>query len=361
MKVLWLDDHARDPDSLAALLSEWDFDRADVLPATDLREARQILQSGANIRLIILDLLWGDEPENPATNATGIACLATLRKEYPGLLIATRSRVRKPAALAAFIHEFVRHRVADHFVIGDTSPQVAFRRNLVLERAAAAQQEMGLSAFLGEQWGAVMFADISGFTTMTEKLWGANRAKLTSTLLEFYREACDVVAGKGGVVDKLIGDEVMAVFPAASTDARRSAATNCVDAAAEISARFLTVERNFKRDLIDITDDVGSPKWQLKIGIEAGSLLIAQHVLPHGEPEYCTIGFAVNVAARIKGLSGPYTITLGPTIQPWLPQASIYATQRFSEETLLTGFGRPLWLYTLQESPVLEHAKGASQ
>jgi class 3 adenylate cyclase len=349
MKVLWLDDHATDKKYRDVLLREWDLDEDDVVPATTLRQAQQLLETSSDIKLLILDLLWGNEPEHAATHATGIKYLEALRKEYPGLLIATRSQIKKPAVLTAYIHYFVTHRVVDHFLVDDMSPHAAFRRSLVLERAQQRQREIGLSAFLGERWGAVMFADISGFTTMTEKLWGANQTKLMETLHAFYAMATEVVTNRGGVIDKLIGDEVMAIFPARTSDDRRTAAISCIDAAVDVRNRFLTIERDFKRDLIDVSDGVGDTKWQLKIGVEAGSLRITREFLAHGEPEYCAIGFAVNVAARIKGLSGPYTITVGPTLQPLLPQADIYATDRFAEQSSLPGFGRKLWLYTLRE------------
>ena len=55
----------------------------------------------------------------------------------------------------------------------------------------------------------ILFADIRGFTTFSESRTPEDVARL---LNRFYRMATQVLAGHGAIIDKLVGDEVMAIF-----------------------------------------------------------------------------------------------------------------------------------------------------
>jgi adenylate cyclase len=55
----------------------------------------------------------------------------------------------------------------------------------------------------------ILFADIRGFTTFSESKPPEEVARL---LNRFYRMATDVLVGHGAIIDKLVGDEVMAIF-----------------------------------------------------------------------------------------------------------------------------------------------------
>lgn len=351
MKILWVDDQSGDTHALQAMELEWRVRAGDLLTAKDFEGAlRALKKHGTAIELVVLDLYWPGEDERTA-EPMGIKFLRELRAEYPALRIATRSKVDSPAVLMRFLHEFLKHRVRDHFVVSDTdNEERRFRRDLLLrEVAQGGERRASLSSYTGDRWGAVLFADISGFTTATEALWETERTLLVNTLQRFYRSAASSVTERHGVVDKLIGDEVMGVFVADGPHRshRQKVAARAVEAAVSIVNNFRTLEHEFRvrRAAIEL-DSAGDLSWKLKIGIEGGTLAISREELPGGEVEYCTIGRAVNIASRIKGHFGDYSVTLGETLFGHLPSKG-YETERSQAREQLKGLRREMYMYRL--------------
>lgn len=135
----------------------------------------------------------------------------------------------------------------------------------------------------------VVFADIAGFTGLSERL-GDRIIPLLSSYL-------DLVAGRvnshGGTIDKFIGDAVMAFWgaPAANPDhavAACRAALDCQRAVHESGP----------------IDDKGQP-LKMRIGINSGDMLVG-NIGSEVRLNYTVIGDAVNVASRLEGASKEY-------------------------------------------------------
>jgi class 3 adenylate cyclase len=355
MKILWCDDKAGDPKELDAFIKDWKLEdrRADILTATTDRDAISLLHANRDIGLLVIDLLWEGQPEHPSTRPVGVDYLENVRKFFPDLRVATRSVISKPDVLASLVRYFVELRVTDHFVSYENS-FADLRKRVVLgsaEQQLVRTKQMSrdsLDSHLGDQWGAIMFADISGFTLMTEQLWHGSREALCNAMSAFYDKAAVVIAENGGIVDKFIGDEIMAVFLATKGEPERAdAAKRCVDASRALLNVFRELERRFKQSLAVIDDAVPNIQWKLKAGIEAGSLVIIKKVLPGNLPEYCIIGRAVNLAARIKGLAGQYAVTLGPTLRSRLSQGELYETVALKDVPPLRNISGPTRIYRL--------------
>src|SRR6266403_2019592 len=157
MKILWCDDKAADDDELRRLLDDWGLRprEKDILRATDDRTAMELLQSHPEIRLVILDLFWG-EPEHPSVKPTGIHILERIRERFPRLRVVTRSVVEKPEVLSGFVRYFVNCRVSDHFVSHSKDPLTDLRKEVIIEMAerdeGGSEIPSNLSEFLGDQW-----------------------------------------------------------------------------------------------------------------------------------------------------------------------------------------------------------------
>src|SRR4051812_1174309 len=97
MKILWCDDKASDDNEFRRFLDDWGLKsrRKDVLRATNDHSTLELLEKNSDIRLVILDLFWG-EPEHPSVTPTGIHILERIRKRYSTLRVVTRSVVDKP-------------------------------------------------------------------------------------------------------------------------------------------------------------------------------------------------------------------------------------------------------------------------
>ena len=139
----------------------------------------------------------------------------------------------------------------------------------------------------------VLFADLSGYTAVSERL---DPERVKSLVDRSLRRLGEEVERHGGTIDKFIGDNVMGVFGAPvahEDDPERAVRTGLAMQAAmeEVNDR--------------IAADVGA-HFALRVGINSGEVLAGR--VGDG---YTVIGDAVNVAARLQGAAEPGTVIVG--------------------------------------------------
>jgi adenylate cyclase len=135
----------------------------------------------------------------------------------------------------------------------------------------------------------VMFADIAGFTGLSERLGDRIYPLLSGYLDTMSRE----VSSHGGTIDKFIGDAVMAFWgaPVANAD-------HVVDAC----RAALACQRALRAS--GVVDDAGRP-LKVRIGINSGNMLVG-NIGSELRLNYTVIGDAVNVASRLEGANKEY-------------------------------------------------------
>lgn len=145
----------------------------------------------------------------------------------------------------------------------------------------------------------VLFADITGFTSMSEQLPPAEAYRAVSGCLQILHE---VAVEHGGSVDKYLGDCILAVFgaPIALEDAPRAAVN------AAIAMRRRVREYN-------ATAALPSP-LDVHIGINTG-LSVAGDVSGPLLREFTLMGDAVSVASKLKDVAPAGQIWVGPETQ----------------------------------------------
>ena len=128
--------------------------------------------------------------------------------------------------------------------------------------------------------GSALFADIRGSTALAEKM---TPTEYRSVLNRFYTTASRVVFAHDGLVDKFVGDELVAIFPHALSAQRH--AQRAVEAA---------------QDLLRSTGhaDPSGPWVSLGAGIHTGRVWFGA-VGEGGHVELTVVGDAVNVTARL--------------------------------------------------------------
>lgn len=136
-----------------------------------------------------------------------------------------------------------------------------------------------------------LFADVRGFTAMTE---GMEPQRVIALLNEFMEVASDAVDAEGGVVDKYVGDEIMAVFGAPVS--RGGDTDRAVRAALRI--RAAVGELNAGRAAR------GEAPIRVGVGINAGPAVAGNMGSP-GRLNYTVLGESVNVASRLCDAAGP--------------------------------------------------------
>jgi adenylate cyclase len=135
----------------------------------------------------------------------------------------------------------------------------------------------------------ILFADIRGFTAMSEKM---EPEKVVEMLNRYFERMSRCIFTQGGVVDKYIGDAMMAVFgPPFMLENHAVAA---VKAAVQMRGERAVLNEELLAD--------GFPSIEAGIGIHMGKVL-AGNIGSSARMEYTVIGDAVNVAARIEDLS----------------------------------------------------------
>jgi len=131
----------------------------------------------------------------------------------------------------------------------------------------------------------VMFADIRGFTTMSEEM---EPGRVVEILNEYFTRVTDVIFDNGGTLDKYIGDAVMAVFGAPISKGN--------DAAAAVNSAI-----QIQRLLVELNRDAAAREWpelRVGIGINTGSA-IAGNIGSPRRLDYTVVGDAVNTAQRL--------------------------------------------------------------
>jgi class 3 adenylate cyclase len=150
--------------------------------------------------------------------------------------------------------------------------------------ASLASDEMRMGGVRREV--AILFSDLRNFTTVSEK---ADPEQLVRELNEYFEVMVACVAHEGGVVDKYIGDSIMAVFGAVTPKPDDTLRAVRAALAMERALEKLNASRE-KREL---------PVLKHGIGVHKG-VAVAGNIGTMARAQYTVIGDTVNVAARLE-------------------------------------------------------------
>ncbi len=139
---------------------------------------------------------------------------------------------------------------------------------------------------------SVLFSDIRGFTTLSAKLGPRDTVAM---LNEYFTEMVDVVFAHDGILDKYIGDAVMAVFGSPFKTDRDA------DNAVAVANRMMTklADLNLRRR------ERGADDIRIGVGISSGEV-IAGNIGSLKRMEYTVIGDRVNLAPRLEAANKHY-------------------------------------------------------
>lgn len=138
----------------------------------------------------------------------------------------------------------------------------------------------------------VLFSDIRGFTRISEQL---SAEEVSVILNEYFSEIEPIITKYNGVINKFIGDAVMAIFGEPIQDINH--AKNAVLCANEM---LKTVDRLRDKWLFE-----GKPRIDIGIGINTGEAFVG-NIGSEKRMEYTVIGDTVNVASRIESYNKVY-------------------------------------------------------
>ncbi len=138
----------------------------------------------------------------------------------------------------------------------------------------------------------VLFSDIRGFTTLSERM---SPEQLVSFINQYLTPMTDVVFANGGTLDKYIGDAIMC-FWGAPVDQPDHALRAC-SAALGFLEQLRELQKRWRA--------AGLPEVDIGVGISSG-LMNVGHMGTENRFNYTVMGDAVNLASRLEGLNKAY-------------------------------------------------------
>jgi adenylate cyclase len=163
---------------------------------------------------------------------------------------------------------------------------------------------------------SVLFADISGFTRMSE---GMEPLVLAGILNRTFEAMTDQIFSRGGTLDKYIGDAIMAFFGAPNPDPDH--ARHAIDAAIAMQDAL---------DTLNALRPEGYPELRMRIGINSGEAF-AGDIGCEKRMDYTVMGSAVNLASRLESsVARPGQIVVGPSTAELVGQEHLRQLGAFS-------------------------------
>jgi len=147
----------------------------------------------------------------------------------------------------------------------------------------------------------VLFADIRGFTSISERL---SAQQVSEILNEYFSEMEPIISSYNGIINKFIGDAIMAVFGEPIQDENH--AQNSVKCAYAMLQKLKILNKKWVNE--------GKPEIEIGIGINTGDVFVG-NIGSNNRMEYTVIGDTVNLASRLESYNKMYKtkILISPT------------------------------------------------
>lgn len=188
---------------------------------------------------------------------------------------------------------------------------------------------------------SILFADISGFTTVSET---KKPEEVAEFLSNFFSAAVDAIFAYGGTLDKFIGDAVMAFFGAPIP--QDDHADRAIMAGLMMMSRV--EEWNAERST------QGLPEVRIRVGINSGPAVVG-NVGTEKRVDYTVLGSSVNIASRLEsGVAKPGQLVIS---QNTLDRVMGSFETESLGEFALKGLQQKLPVYSVKPSPPSEPRK----
>ena len=334
--ILVVDD---EPVNVQALVNYLSLANYAVVTAANGDEALEYLSSDKPCDLVLLDVMM--------PRLSGFEVCEKIRESYshadlPVILLTAKNRVSdlvngfgagaNDYLTKPFASDELLARVNVHLELAKISDSYArFVPRQFLEQLG---KERIIDVVLGDQVQremTVLFSDIRDFTHLAEGMSPAETFRFVNEYLGTMEPA---IAGHHGVVDKYVGDAVMALFPGRADDAVRGAL--------EMFQRLeaLNHERA-KRN---------GPPVHVGIGLHTGKLMLGT-VGARDRMDTTVISDAVNLASRVENLTKTYRVPLIITEDTYtaLQNKNAIAFRRI-DRVLVQGKSQPIVLYEVLDA-----------
>ena len=211
----------------------------------------------------------------------------------------------------------------------------------LLPPGASARDGFAQPAYLSgqERVIAILFADIRSFTTIAERKLPYD---LVFLLNSYFQAVGDAIAESGGVVDKFVGDGVMALFGLESSPAQ-----GCRHALQAASAMLAKVSELSEK----LTEEIPEP-LRIGIGIHCGAAVVGR--MGYGTNQQVTaIGDTVNVASRLQDATKEFRCRLVISAE-LARQAGLEVNGLAQHELMVRNRQEPLAVFAIDDLAALK-------
>ena len=189
--------------------------------------------------------------------------------------------------IIAYIHKFIIENQSKEKV---KSAMGKYMSQDVMKRIVMNIDNLGLGG--KKATVTVLFSDIRGFTSLSETM---SAEQVSEILNEYFTEMEPIVAKHNGIINKFIGDAVMAIFGEPIQD--KNHALNAVRCGYEMLVKVKELQRKWASE--------GKPKIDIGVGINTGEVFVG-NIGSINRMEYTVIGDTVNLASRLESYNKIY-------------------------------------------------------
>jgi adenylate cyclase len=177
----------------------------------------------------------------------------------------------------------------------------------------------------------ILFADIRGYTDLSQRL---DAPDVPDLLGEFYEACGEAIWGRDGIINKLIGDAVLAIFnfPLEREDHVEQAVLSAVDLQAKCSALGSQLR---SRGAGDAAVGVG-------VGLHTGAVSIGE--IGQYCKDFTAVGEVVNLSSRLQGAARPGEVLVTEEVYRQVEASFPGAEARVCD---LKGVDKPVTAYAL--------------
>jgi len=175
----------------------------------------------------------------------------------------------------------------------------------------------------------VLFADIVGFTSISEKL---TPVQLSAFVNEYLTEMSAIISQSGGTLDKYIGDAIMAFWGAPLENPDH--ANLAVGAALAMQGKLQELKKSY--------EESGWPKIAVGLGLSTGEMTVGD-MGSKVRKAYTVMGDAVNLGSRLEGITRQYGV--GIIVSEVTQAATTGILYRDIDRVRVKGKDEPITIY----------------
>lgn len=226
------------------------------------------------------------------------------------------AELRKKQDLQAVISTYIDPRVVEKIILPGRAEVLAGQKQIM----------------------TILFCDIAGFTGISERLSPTGLVKMVN---RYFTIMTECIKAEGGIIDKFIGDAIMAYWgpPFIREDEQAAAACRAAIRMREALEQF----RSELPEILGLRKDI--PEIQIRIGLATGEVVVG-NIGSDTARSYSVMGDIVNLASRLESANKQFGTTIIIS-ESTLRMADVHVEALELDRIIVNGKSEPVEIYEL--------------